>query len=127
MATACEAVARWIARSGITPGTPLFRAVSKGDRVLPDRLGDDGVALIVKGRIVERELAKGASRTEAEAVAKGYAGHSLRAGFVSSAADAKVAVYDIQKQSRHRSAEMVNIYIREADAWTDNPLRKVGF
>jgi hypothetical protein len=65
--TACDAVARWVEMSGIAPGTPLFRSVSKSGRVLADRLGDDGVAVVVKGRIIEREMAKGATREEAEA------------------------------------------------------------
>jgi hypothetical protein len=33
----------------------------------------------------------------------------------------------IQQHTRHKSAEMVNRYIREADKWTNGGLKGAGF
>ena len=49
-------------------------------------------------------------------------GHSLRAGYA--AAVANVPGYRIQQYTRHKLAEMVARYVREADKWTKNGLKK---
>jgi hypothetical protein len=40
----------------------------------------------------------------------------MRAGYATAAAD--VSSYRIQQHTRHKSAEMVSLYVREADKWT---------
>lgn len=54
-------------------------------------------------------------------------GHSLRAGFVTIAARSKIPSYDIRQHSRHKSVQMVEGYIREADKLTDSVLKTIGF
>jgi hypothetical protein len=54
-------------------------------------------------------------------------GPSLRAGHATAAAFAKVPSYRIQQHTRHKSAEMVACYVREADQWTKSGLKGVGF
>jgi hypothetical protein len=62
----------WLADAGITEG-PLFRRVGKGGKVLPDRLRAQ--AFIVKAYAARLGL-------DADA----FSGHSLRSGFLTSAA-----------------------------------------
>ena len=45
-------------------------------------------------------------------------GHSLRAGYATSAAARNMPAYRIQSHTRHKSAQVVAGYIREADKWT---------
>lgn len=54
-------------------------------------------------------------------------GHSLRAGYATSAAARDMPGYRIQQHTRHKSAQMVAGYIREADKWTKSGLKGVGF
>jgi integrase len=67
------------------------------------------------------------SRPDAEALSAMISGHSLRAGYATAAAAKDVPSYRIQQHTRHKSAEMVNRYIREADKWTNGGLKGVGF
>ena len=43
-----------------------------------------------------------------------YAGHSLRAGFVTAAARAGADVWKIQQVSRHQSLQVLSGYVRDA-------------
>src|SRR5262249_19027294 len=54
-------------------------------------------------------------------------GHSLRAGYATSAAARNMPAYRIQSHTRHKSAEVVAGYILEADKWTKSGLDGVGF
>ena len=49
-----------------------------------------------------------------------YSGHSLRAGFVTSAAVHRASLDKIMDVTRHRSADMVLRYIRRADPFEDH-------
>ena len=68
----------WLARSGMEDG-PLFRGVDRHEHVSDQRLSGEAVAIIVR----ERLAAAGYNPA-------GYSGHSLRAGFATSAAQAGV-------------------------------------
>ena len=83
------ALQQWLARAGIASG-PIFRAVHKGGRVAATRLTDRSVADIVKKAVAQAALAAGFSEAQARAKAGQVAGHSLRAGFATSAAAADV-------------------------------------
>jgi integrase len=52
-------------------------------------------------------------------------GHSLRAGFVTSAARAGEPERRIMRQTAHKSIEMVLRYIRQANVFTDNAVRSL--
>ena len=71
-----RALQAWLAASGIEDG-PVFRSMNRHGRVFPKQLSDHAVALVVK-RYAERAGLDSAA----------LAGHSLRAGFVTSAARA---------------------------------------
>ena len=97
-----EALDAWLSASGITDG-PVFRQMRKGGRVGTNRLSPEAVAAIVKRRVREIGLDPGC-----------YSGHSLRAGFVTSAAAAGVPAWRIKAQTGHASDAMVGRYIRHA-------------
>jgi len=99
----------WLERAAVTEG-PLFRRLSQcGTRVLADRMSDRSVAEIVKAR------AKGAGLDPAA-----FAGHSLRAGFLTSAARAGASIWKMQEQSRHKSLDVLSGYVRSAKLFEDH-------
>jgi hypothetical protein len=69
-----QAVSDWLVAAAIDAG-PVFVRLHRGDRVRASRLTDQSVALIIKG--LAAKVGLDASR---------YAGHSLRSGFLTSAA-----------------------------------------
>ena len=111
---ACRSVRRWIDAANLVTG-PLFRPIEGCGRVGPRRLSDRAVALVVK------KYAAVIGRNPAE-----VAGHSLRAGLVTSAAIAGVSETSIMAQTGHRSAAMVRRYVRVPSVFQDNAAAKVG-
>ena len=76
-----EAVQTWLAAAEINDG-PVFRPVLKGGRLQPVALKDHAVAAVVK------RYAELAGLDPAL-----FAGHSLRAGFLTSAAEAGASIW----------------------------------
>jgi integrase len=123
-----EAIARvkaWAALVRLEPGTPLFRPIDQRGIIGKSRLTDRSVARIIKGRVHEIALRRGLSSAEADALAARFSGHSLRAGYATAAAGADMPQYRIQQHTRHKTAEMVARYVREADKWTRSGLKGV--
>jgi integrase len=81
----------------------------------PQRLSAHAVALVVK------RYAEAAGLDP-----KVFSGHSLRAGFVTSAARAGEPERRIMRQTGHKSIEMVLRYVRQANAFTDNSALALG-
>ena len=69
----------------------------------------EAVARIVKDRAVAAGLERNA-----------YSGHSLRAGFATSAAALGLPAWQIRAQTRHASEAMLNRYIRVGEMFTCN-------
>ncbi len=89
--------------------TPVFRPVNRHGSPAPQRLTDKAVA-----RVVQRTaLAAGLGDLD-------LAGHSLRAGFATSAAAVGKSERAIMKQTGHKSLPMVRRYIREGSLFRDN-------
>lgn len=90
---------------------PLFRSIRKGGNITDKRLSGGAVSTIVKdhAECIRLDPVK-------------YSGHSLRAGFCSSAAQMGVPEWKIMKQSGHKSYQTVLRYIREAKLFEDHPL-----
>jgi integrase len=99
----------WLDAAGITEG-PVFRSVDRHGKVSPARLSDRAVALIIKRAVAS---------IGGDAAA--FAGHSLRAGFATSAARAGRQDRDIMRQTGHRSRAVFDRYVRAAEMWRDNP------
>jgi integrase len=70
--------------------------------------------------------ALGAWREAAGYGPAGFARHSLRAGYATSAARAGVPEHAIMQQTRHRSAAVLRGYIRRGGLFLDNAASKVG-
>ena len=49
-----------------------------------------------------------------------YAGHSLRSGFLTSAAEAGAGVFKMMEVSRHKSVDTLRGYVRRADLFRDH-------
>lgn len=99
------ALENWLQESQIVEG-PLFRPVSKAGKMLESRLSASAVAVIVKHRAAQIGLDPAR-----------YSGHSLRAGFATSAAAAGLPVWKIKGQTGHVSDAVLSRYIRETDVF----------
>ena len=98
----------WLARSKIEDG-PLFRPVDRHGRVVAERLSGEAVSLIVK----QRAAAAGIDPS-------GFSGHSLRAGFATSAVQAGASTLKIRAQTGHASDAMLERYVRDGEIFLDN-------
>ena len=127
MKSASDALLGWISLAGIKPGEPIFRAVDQHQHIGETRLTDRSVSNIIKVRVLRYARKNGNTKAAAKAMAAGFSGHSLRAGFVTTAARSKVPGYHIRQHSRHKSVQTVEGYIREADKLTDSVLKTIGF
>jgi integrase len=104
----------WIAQlDDAAPDAPLFVSLNRhsqaGDRLL--------------GRDVARIVAR---RCAAAGLAGDFSGHSMRAGFVTTAAANGVDALEISNQTRHKSLDMVKRYSRPATIWKSNAAFRVG-
>ncbi len=103
----------WLQISKIKSG-PIFRRFSKGLSLTENRLTDQSVVLLIKEYL---ELA-GIEN-------KNFAGHSLRSGFATVAADSGADERSIMAMTGHKSTQMVRRYIREANLFKNNALNKI--
>jgi integrase len=103
-----RALDAWKAASAINEG-PVFRPVDRHGKLAVGRLSGDAVSSIVR----ERVNAAGFDAT-------GYSGHSLRAGFATSAAQAGVSSWKIRSQTGHASDAMLARYVRDGEMFLDN-------
>ncbi|MBF0423999.1 MAG: site-specific integrase [Magnetococcales bacterium] len=102
-----KAIQSWLQVAGITEG-PIFRGVDRHGNV-GERLSNHAVARIIKA------WAEKAGLDPAD-----YAGHSLRSGLVTSAANAGIANHKIRAQTGHKGDTMLNRYIRDGQMFVDN-------
>jgi hypothetical protein len=97
----------WLDAASITTG-PLFHSIRKGGKV-GGRLSDQSVADIVKAH---------AERVGLDPAL--FAGHSLRAGFLTSAAKRGASIFKMMDVSRHRSVDTLLGYVRDAEIFKDH-------
>jgi integrase len=102
-----RAVRCWLDAGLVTTG-PVFREVSRHGQMSPTRLANRVVGSVVKRGAIAAGLD-----------AANLAGHSLRAGYATSAAQAGRSVFAIQQQTGHKSVAMVSRYVRAADLFRD--------
>ncbi|KGP78433.1 MULTISPECIES: site-specific integrase [Paenibacillus] len=104
----------WVSAAGIDNG-PLFRSINRHGKISSNRLSDGAVAEIVKNYAgkCNYDISK-------------YSGHSLRAGFVTTAAKAGKSEWAIAKQSRHKSMTTLRRYIRLGNAFEQNAADDLG-
>jgi integrase len=101
-----HALREWLRKARIRTG-PVFRRVSRDGLVSTVRLPAGAVAQVVKmaaqGLGLDPNL---------------YAGHSLRAGYVTTAALSGVPLWQIKKQTGHSTETMVETYVRDGHVKT---------
>jgi integrase len=92
----------WLSEAGITSG-----AIFRGIDLLTGRMNDEAIT----GRHVARIVKDAAERIGESA--HEFAGHSMRAGFVSCALAAGAGEMDVMEQTRHTSSKMLKVYSRQ--------------
>ncbi|KUR75755.1 integrase [Novosphingobium sp. FSW06-99] len=98
----------WLALADITAG-PVFHPVDRHGRIAPSRLSGEAVSLVVK----ERLAAIGIDPAH-------YSGHSLRAGFATSAVQAGASSWKVRQMTGHASDAMLARYVRDGELFIDN-------
>ena len=104
----------WLEISNIKTG-PIFRRFNKGSKLTEKRLTDQSVALLIKKYLSLAGIEN-----------KNFAGHSLRSGFATAAADAGADERSIMAMTGHKTTQMVRRYIREANLFKNNALSKIN-
>ena len=104
---------KWLETSKIKSG-PIFRRFSKGLFLSDKRLTDQSVVLLIKKYL-------GLAGIEN----KNFAGHSLRSGFATVAAESGADERSIMAMTGHKTTQMVRRYIREANIFKNNALNKI--
>ena len=98
----------WLRASRIRGG-PLFQTLRRNGHLQGRPLHPTDI-----GRLVKRRVGQiGLDPTD-------YSGHSLRAGFVTSAAESGARIDKIMEVTRHKTPGMVLRYVRQADAFKDH-------
>lgn len=103
-----KALNDWLAVANISDGF-IFRPVSTSGSIRSTQLTDKSIAEIVK------KYARLAGLDPAE-----FSGHSLRAGFLTSAAEAGANIFKMMEVSRHKSVDTVKGYVRMAELFKDH-------
>jgi integrase len=102
------AVMAWLERAGITQGA-VFCPINRHGHLQPVRLSGDAVSEVIRERLT-------AVRIDPQC----YSGHSLRAGFATSAAQAGVSTLKIRAQTGHASDAMLSRYVRDGELFIGN-------
>jgi integrase len=103
-----KALREWLVVAKIESG-PIFRPVRKGNRVGDSRLTGKTVCVLVKAY---------AALIGLDATTIGA--HSLRSGFLTSAARRGASVFKMRDVSRHKSMDVLQSYVRDADLFRDH-------
>ncbi len=111
------AVERYLEAAQISTG-PLFRPVSKAGRLIDRGLDASSVRHVLQER-VRMAWAHDCEAALSQRMAR-LSPHSLRAGFITAAANAGAPEHVIQRTSRHKSIEVLRSYIRGTDAFAEN-------
>jgi site-specific recombinase XerD len=103
-----KALREWLDAAGIEAGA-IFRPIDRGGTVRASRLTCRSVANIVK-----------AYAERAGFDASTFSGHSLRAGFLTSAAGKGASIFKMMDVSRHKSVDTLRGYVRDAELFKDH-------
>lgn len=98
----------WMAAAGHAEG-PLFRRLSRRDALTNAAMSDRAIARLIQ----HHAAAAGYDPTE-------FAGHSLRAGFLTEGASQGATIFKLQEVSRHKSVQVLADYVRNADLFKDH-------
>lgn len=108
-----RALQDWLKESNLESGA-LFRSINRHRQIQSTRLTDHSIAIIIKrnAHLSDRSF--------------NFSGHSLRAGFATTAAIAEVPEHIIMRQTGHKKSDTIKKYIRIGNRWRENAATKVG-
>jgi integrase len=95
-----QAVNEWLTMAEVTSGA-LFRRMFRNDVVGAQRLSAQSVALIIKSYAARVGLDH-----------KRFSAHSLRSGFITSAAQNDANIFKMAEHSRHKSFDVLRAYVQ---------------
>ena len=102
------ALDQWLEVAGIDGGA-IFRRLNRHGHVFSEVMSGEAVCHVVKQRVALIGFDPA-----------GYSGHSLRAGFATSAAKAGIQGWKIRAQTGHASDALLSRYIRDGELFVDN-------
>lgn len=105
-----QALLHWLKIAGIRTGH-VFRSVNRYDGIAEQGLTPQSVALIVKATVAQTGADAG-----------NFSGHSLRAGYCTSAAEQGQPTWQIREQTGHKSDTTLAKYIRSTSRKTSQSL-----
>ena len=105
---------KWLQISKIKTGS-IFRRFNKGSSLSEKRLTDQSVVLLMKNYLKIAGIEN-----------QNFAGHSLRSGFATVAADSGADERSIMAMTGHKTTQMVRRYIKEANLFKNNALSKIN-
>jgi site-specific recombinase XerD len=103
-----QALQDWLTVAEIQRGA-LFRRMYRSDKVGGTRLSAQSVAMIVKDYAHQAGLDSSL-----------YSGHSLRSGFLTSAARNRASIFKMADQSRHRSLDVLRQDVKDENLFENN-------
>jgi site-specific recombinase XerD len=103
-----QALQDWLTVAEISDGA-VFRRMRPNDKVGATRLSAASVALIVKEHAERAGLDPDL-----------FSGHSLRRGFLTSAAESGATIWKMAEQSGHKSLDVLRKYVEEAELFDDH-------
>jgi integrase len=106
-----RAVRAWLAVAG--DAGAVFRRIDRHGNI-GSNLTATAIASIIR------------ARAKAAGIPGDFAGHSLRAGFATTAAHAGRSEASIMRHGRWKSVEVARRYIRDGSRWLDNPAVDLG-
>jgi integrase len=103
-----EALLSWLKAAGIGEGA-VFRSIRRSGKISAGRLSDRAITNIVKRQALQIGLD-----------ARKFSAHSLRSGFLTSAAANGASIFKMMEVSRHKSIDTLRIYIRDAELFKNH-------
>jgi site-specific recombinase XerD len=103
-----QALQDWLTVAGIERGA-LFCRMYRSDKVGKTRLSAQSVAIVIKD--YAHKVGLDSAR---------YSGHSLRSGFLTSAARNRASIFKMADQSRHRSLDVLRQYVKDGELFENN-------
>lgn len=117
-----RAVRAWAIAAGLDQG-PLFRRIDRTGAASPAGLSGEAIAAIVKRAVAQAGKAQGWSKAEILRRVAAVAGHSLRAGYVTSAARAGIPEWAIMQHTGQRQTTTLRRYIRQGEMFATTPAK----
>lgn len=113
----------WLEASKISEGY-IFRSINKHGHLNEKPITPQSIALIIKNNdYINHKCLEASDKGE---YCPSYGGHSLRAGFVTTAIQKGIPEDLIMAQTGHKKRDTLDKYIRRTNKWNENAAVKIG-